>query len=231
MQENDLTNQQFGRLTALHDAGPSPKGQRLWLCQCTCGQTKLVKAYQLRSGKAGSCGCGRKEWGKQRGAASRKHGESGHRRGRVQHATAEYQAWTQCIQRCQNPKHQQYPDYGGRGLTVDPSWLGPDGYQNFLIDMGRRPTANHSLDRRDNSMGYSPHNCRWALPVEQNRNTRGNVTLTISGQTRVLAEWLEIKQLSRRTYYNRIQRGLIPEQALALPRPTGKTRGRPKRLP
>lgn len=52
----DLTNQTFGRLTAIRDIG-SRKKQRFWLCQCTCGNTTEVPTASLRSGNTTSCGC------------------------------------------------------------------------------------------------------------------------------------------------------------------------------
>lgn len=51
-------------------------------------------------------------------------------------------------------------------------WLGESGFENFLADMGERPSPKHSIDRIDNDRGYEPGNCRWATRTEQNTNKR-----------------------------------------------------------
>lgn len=84
--------------------------------------------------------------------------------------TPEYRAWLHMKQRCTNPKRREYPNYGGRGITVCEEWA--NDYRVFLKDMGKRPTPQHSLDRKDNSGNYEPSNCRWATPIEQNLNQR-----------------------------------------------------------
>jgi hypothetical protein len=71
-------------------------------------------------------------------------------------------------QRCQNADHPRYPDYGGRGIAIDPCW---DSFANFLADMGERPEGM-TLDRIDNDRDYAPWNCRWASFSEQRRNQR-----------------------------------------------------------
>jgi hypothetical protein len=74
------------------------------------------------------------------------------------------------IQRCTNPKNPGFRHYGGRGITVCERWL--NSFPTFVSDMGPKPTARHSIDRRDNERGYSPDNCRWATASEQARNQR-----------------------------------------------------------
>lgn len=83
--------------------------------------------------------------------------------------TPEYTAWASMWQRCGNPKAQRYPTYGGRGITVCDRWML---FGNFLADMGKRPTAGHSLDRVDNDGNYERGNCRWATRSEQQLNKR-----------------------------------------------------------
>lgn len=91
------------------------------------------------------------------------HGDS-----RTGKKTPEYRAWTAMRDRCYNPKTKSYRRYGGRGITVCGPWR--ESFANFLVDMGRRPSEGHSLDRVDNSGNYTPLNCRWATKSEQAYN-------------------------------------------------------------
>lgn len=75
--------------------------------------------------------------------------------------------WFGMLRRCRNPKHHKYPRYGGRGITVCEHW---NTFQNFVQDMGERPSKSHSLDRINNDGNYEPGNVRWATPKEQRNN-------------------------------------------------------------
>lgn len=97
-------------------------------------------------------------------AFNRQHGES---RASSKGASPEWNAWQGMIDRCRDTKRRPY--HGGKGIKVCSRWLS---YDNFLSDMGRKPSPKHSLDRVDNNRDYGPDNCRWATTSEQNANRR-----------------------------------------------------------
>lgn len=108
------------------------------------------------------------------------------------------------IDRCTNQNSADFANYQGRGITVCEHWLT---FENFFADMGLRPSKKHSIDRIDNDKGYSPENCRWALPVAQCRNTRKTIYLTKDGVTKPLAEWAEILGINYFTLHWRYKQG------------------------
>jgi hypothetical protein len=73
--------------------------------------------------------------------------------------------------RCLNPNNGSYKHYGALGVSVCERWQGPDGFANFIADMGQRPRGR-TLDRINPFLGYCPENCRWATPKEQANNFR-----------------------------------------------------------
>jgi hypothetical protein len=82
--------------------------------------------------------------------------------------TPTYQTWKHMRQRCLNPNDDNYPHYGGRGITIDEHW---NTFTNFLKDMGERPLGK-TLDRKDVNGPYSKANCEWATVSQQNKNRR-----------------------------------------------------------
>ena len=117
------------------------------------------------------------------------------------------------IQRCKNPNNEQYRDYGARGIKVCDRWKT---FSNFIKDMGAKPHG-FTLERRDNSKGYSPSNCHWATRSENNNNKRNCIMLSRGGVTATAAQWSRKSPVTYRAFHKRIGRGWTLEQALTVP--------------
>jgi len=128
--------------------------------------------------------------------------------------SSEYNAWRNAKARCENPRHPQYPSYGGRGITMAPEWR--TNPTRFLADMGPRPSPEHSLDRIDNEGPYAPGNCRWATMAEQMRNTRDNRWYTYQGETLCLFDWCHRYQIDMGTMRRRLGLGMPFAEAILL---------------
>lgn len=116
-----------------------------------------------------------------------------------------YAVWSRMRSRCLYVGDPHFVNYGGRGITICPQWIGRHGFKTFVADMGDRP-QRHTLERIDNSKGYSPGNCRWATRHEQARNKRNNKMLTHDGKTLCLQEWSEVTGIDVGTLGSRLNR-------------------------
>ncbi len=92
-----------------------------------------------------------------------------------------------------------------------------ESFENFLEDMGPRPSRNHSIGRIDNDGDYTPENCRWETPSEQGMNTSRTRQLTWEGETRFLRDWDQVMGFRRGTISGRLYRGWSVVDALTLP--------------
>jgi len=121
-----------------------------------------------------------------------------------------YGIWCAMRYRCQNPNERTYDLYGGRGITVCERWS--KSFQDFVADIGPRPSPKHSLDRIDVNGSYEPGNCRWATQKQQCRNMRKTIVLTIEGQQYKAIELAEELGVKVNTVVKRAARGLTLAQ-------------------
>jgi hypothetical protein len=197
----------FAKLVVVAYHSRNHLGRDSYECRCDCGKTKIVLAASLRSGNTKSCGCLQPETVSRTAAT---HGMS-----RPGHRAPEYSIWAAMKARCYNPNTEHYKDYGGRGIIVCQEWR--ESFETFIQDIGKRPSAKHSIERIDHNGNYEPSNVKWATTTEQTRNTRRNVMLTLNGETHCIADWSKILGFGRTRIWNRLKAGWSPEKALTTP--------------
>lgn len=169
--------QKIGRLQIINTA-PKKSGKPQWECSCDCGNIKMASTSFLLHSKMPSCGCYTSEI---KSKNSIIHGHNTDQNGK----SPEYRIWDAMIQRCTNPNCASYLDYGGRGIRVCARWML---FQNFIADMGNRPTKRHSLERNNNDGFYEKTNCRWATRIEQQYNRRNTIKVEYNGSMLTLLE-------------------------------------------
>jgi hypothetical protein len=194
----DISGRRFGRVVVTKRM-PSDGGRSVWEYRCDCGTIKSAHYGSLKDGLVRSCGCLRAEFAKR--AKWKKHGKN---------KTPEHRIWIQMNYRCRTHKN-----YAGRGIRVCRRWLK---FENFLADMGVRPTPHHTLERRNNSGPYSPSNCEWATMKAQQNNKRNSRVITAFGKTQSATEWAHETGIKRSTIYMRFfKQGRSAEDALTSP--------------
>lgn len=193
----------FGRWTVV---SPSARHNGILSCECRCecGAVRFVRNEKLRTGKSKSCGCLRDENLTTHGATKRS----------IRRESHEYWIWNMIVQRCTNTKVKNWMDYGGRGITVCDRWLK---YENFIADMGKRPTIKHSIERIDNNAGYSPGNCRWVTRQVQAANKRNNRFIELFGRRQHLSGWAREYGISHTLILHRLSRGWSEVDAITKP--------------
>lgn len=192
-----MTGQRFGRWLVFSKSSKRGKsGEVYWSCRCDCGNEKDVLAGPLKRGESKSCGC----WNSEK---STKHGMEN---------TRIYDVWVSMLGRCRNPNHKQWDDYGGRGIRVCERW---QSFENFYADMGAKP-KDLSLDRKDNDLGYSPENCRWATRKQQMDNRRVTPRFMINGEIKTLTELAQVTGIPKGRIYGRLRKGWVIEDAISI---------------
>lgn len=167
----------------------------IWQCRCSCGAEVAVAGNMLTLGKSTRC----------KACASKKHGMEG---------SKIYNIWAGMKQRCQNPAHNSFERYGGRGIKVCEAW---QKFEGFYADMGD-PPEGHSLGRIDNDGDYDPSNVRWETPKQQIRNRSITKHYEYDGRKVTLGELADEKGMPVKILRTRIAAGgMSLEKAIAMP--------------
>lgn len=206
--KEDLTGRRFGRLTVLSRGKNDHAGKTRWNCICDCGKTCLKYGSVLTAGYTKSCGCYRKELPK---TTKTTHGHAHERL---------YHVWNMMKQRCNNPNFTYYSNYGDRGITVCDEWANDyAAFRSWAVSNGYDPDAQKgkcTIDRIDNSKGYSPDNCRWVGADVQANNTRANHLLEYEGEKKTLAQWARETNINAATINYRLRNGWPISEALTI---------------
>lgn len=187
----ELIGKKVGRLTVIERGESRYRKGREWVCRCECGNTKILLAKYLTTAKVKSCGCG--AGGMDLGVKKRKAPNGAW-------LSPLYKTWANMLHRC-DPLKSERPKYVPLGMCD--RWRN---FDNFVTDMGDRPTLKHSIDRIDNSKGYSPDNCRWSTNKEQCNNKSNNHLLEFNGEIKTMTQWAEQYGIPFHTFKSRINK-------------------------
>ena len=179
-----MTNQRVGKIQVLSRAPNDKCGNAVWFCVCGyCGSEFTAMGQAIRSGHTRSCGC------LQRIVVSKLSRTHGMSRTRI------FKNWAAMKQRCENPNSTSYKDYGAKGISVCREWHDFWNFYSWAISNGY--SDGLTIDRKDNSKGYFPDNCRWATRAEQNRNTTRTHRIECNGRFITAAEAARMVHVSR----------------------------------
>ena len=212
--KEDLTGREFDRLKVIRYIPASEregygkkKDSRVWLCECSCGNTVRLRTQQLTHGKARSCGCYCKDVFRKRIEENRTHGKKN---------TRLYRIWGDMKDRCFNQSAKDYPRYGGKGVNICEQWVNDfQSFYDWSIKNGY--SDNLTLDRIDNNGNYEPDNCRWATMKEQCRNRSNTLIIEYKGEKRPLSEWCEILNIDYHSAHWRLKNGWSVQKSFETP--------------
>lgn len=196
---DNLIGRKFGRLTVIGLSEKKSGRKSYWVCECECGNKKLVRSDGLKRGQVRSCGC-LKEEQNIINLDRTTHGDTptgGHKR--------LWQIWQGMKKRTSNPNDNAYPRYGGRGITMCNEWR--ESYIAFKEwALANGYADNLTIERTDVNGNYEPSNCKWATQKEQCNNRRSNVHIEWQGKTQNIKQWADELGFSYRVLHDRYHR-------------------------
>lgn len=177
------------------------KKQTRGIFKCHCGEIFNSSFYSVFNSKQKSCGCARKG---QKVLLRREH-----------ELKSEYCSWLDMKGRCYRPKTQRYKNYGGRGISVCDRWI--NSFDNFLLDLGMKPSKDYSLERINVNGNYEPSNCKWATSEEQHNNKTTSVFIEYDGKKLTAAQWGRIYGLTGTNILSRFRMGWDLDRVMNTP--------------
>lgn len=195
----DLTGQRFGKLVVKGFYGYIDNKPK-WDCVCDCGNTIVADGKSLKQGRRKSCGC----------LSGICFGENR----RIAHThsmskTRLYREYNAMKNRCR-PSYHGHKNYYDKGIGVCEEWQRFEPFCEWSLSNGY--CDDLTLDRIDNSKGYSPDNCRWVDMKAQENNRSNNILITRNGQTKTLKQWCEVLELPYGTVKGRYRKGWSKER-------------------
>ena len=184
----------YGKLTFVKVSGKSKDNHIMWECVCDCGSTYIGYASRIRTGDRKQC---KKCGDVQTGITNSTHG---------MRYSKEYSSWQSMKNRCLTKTSKDYPNYGGKGITIYPEWI--DSFESFLSHIGKKEFGQ-SIDRIDNSKGYFPNNVRWANRSTQQRNKDSSLWLDWNGKKTHINDIAAELKISRGAAHLRYKRGKL----------------------
>ena len=200
----DMTGERYGNLTVVERGedyiDKNNHHTTTWICRCDCGETTKTTRTMLISGRIKSCGCKSPRFEKTHGGSR----------------TRLYRIFQSIKARCYYTKHQQYHNYGGRGIKICDEWLNDfNKFRDWAMDNGY--SEELTIDRIDVNGDYEPDNCRWATHKQQSNNRRDNHIIEFNGESHTVTEWADITGINEATMFNRIKAGWSIEDVITKP--------------
>lgn len=174
--DSDLKGKTFGPVKVLDFYKITPHKEKMWKCQCECGNICYKTSNQLTKGYALHClECGHK-------ITSLKTSKP------KKHSQKLYECWINMKTRVTNKKQDTHNRYINRNIKMCDEWL-KDYYifEKWALENGYKD--NLTIDRIDNNGNYCPENCRWVDRTIQANNRRTNVRLEYNNETKTMMEW------------------------------------------
>jgi hypothetical protein len=179
----------FGQWIVIDDTMDSKAREKKVLCKCSCGKVSAVYVRNLSSGASKSCGHVHQ-------LNFLKHGKT---------KTRLHEIWLNIRKRCYSPNNTNYPNYGGRGISICKEWGDFETFEKWALDNGYEGLL--TIERINVNGNYSPENCTWIPNNEQAKNTRHNIRLEFNGESKILSEWARTLSANYTTIRTRYHKG------------------------
>ena len=175
----DISGNKINSWNVLKYSHKNKRNSAMYICQCECGEIKIIEGTTLTNNRSNSCGC-KKNYNIKHGMSNKNNKNEIERK--------LYRKWEAIKQRCYNSKNISYKNYGALGVKVCKDWL--DDFYNFYkwsIKSGYE--VGLTIDRIDSNGDYEPDNCRFLTHSEQQNNKKHHHYVTYNGETKNVSQW------------------------------------------